>query len=238
MTEEFTNPGLVAIYDAANPYEPGTQPDFYLRLAKELNASVVLDLGCGTGIVACLLARHGFEVIGVDQSAAMLDVARARLDAGSVRWIHGDASTIGAPGPDLAIMTGHVAQFFWTDRSWSEALAALHGALAPGGRLAFEARNPAAEEWRAWGPEARSNSLMPSRGRSSSGSMSTTSTREWWSTQSTTISPGATRRSSPRASCDFARRQSWRRRLPRPVSSPSTCMEDGIAYQPGPRLRS
>ena len=39
-------------------------------------------------------------------------------------------------------MTGHVAQFFLTDEHWRAALTALHAALRPGGRLAFESRNP------------------------------------------------------------------------------------------------
>jgi ubiquinone/menaquinone biosynthesis C-methylase UbiE len=40
----------------------------------------VLDVGCGTGSMAVLLASLGYEVIGVDGSAAMLSVARAKLD--------------------------------------------------------------------------------------------------------------------------------------------------------------
>jgi ubiquinone/menaquinone biosynthesis C-methylase UbiE/DNA-binding transcriptional ArsR family regulator len=41
---------------------------------------VVADLGCGTGTVAEALAPFVQRVIGVDASASMLDVARARLD--------------------------------------------------------------------------------------------------------------------------------------------------------------
>ena len=35
----------------------------------------VLDLACGTGAVTCVLARRGYEMIGVDLSAEMLMVA-------------------------------------------------------------------------------------------------------------------------------------------------------------------
>src|SRR5512147_2196016 len=44
----------------------------------------VLDLCCGTGTAAKLLAEHGLGVVGVDQSATMLAAARAKcrgLDA-------------------------------------------------------------------------------------------------------------------------------------------------------------
>jgi SAM-dependent methyltransferase len=41
--------------------------------------SPVLELGCGTGRVALHLARAGFEVIGLDTSPAMLELARDKL---------------------------------------------------------------------------------------------------------------------------------------------------------------
>lgn len=50
-------------------------------------------------------------------------------------------------------MTGHVAQVFLDDAAWIQALRAAHRALAPGGRLAFESRHPAAQEWLRWNPE-------------------------------------------------------------------------------------
>jgi hypothetical protein len=67
-----------------------------------------------------------------------------------VRWIHGDASLLEADIAYLAIMSGHVAQFFLSDENWCATLLALHRALQPGGRLAFESRNPEAREWETW----------------------------------------------------------------------------------------
>ena len=147
---EFTNRRLVEIYDAVNPYDPDAQPGFYARLADELDARVVVELGCGTGLVTQALVRTGREVIGVDPSPLMLDVARTRTRAGRLRWVDGGADDIGTPDADLAIMSGHVAQFFVDDDEWSDALAALHAALRPGGHLAFESRNPDAREWERW----------------------------------------------------------------------------------------
>ena len=152
---EFTDPRLVAIYDAVNPYAAEAQPRFYLQLAAELGATSIVDLGCGTGLITEELAQLGYRVIGVDPAQGMLDIARQRPHGHLVQWINGDASRLGTPGADLAIMTGHVVQFFLTEDGWHATLVALRAALRPGGRLAFESRNPAAREWEGWTREAR-----------------------------------------------------------------------------------
>jgi len=116
------------------------------------------------------LARQGYELIGVDPAPAMVDIARRSPYGDRVRWIDGDASQIGTRTADLAIMTGHVAQFFLTDEDWHATLTALRGALRPGGSLAFESRNPGAREWEGWTPEARRSVDDPTAGRV-----------DWWS---------------------------------------------------------
>src|SRR5262245_35185881 len=52
-----------------------------------------LDLACGTGVLAAILADDGWQVVGLDRSAPMLALARARAaDAplGSLLFIEGD----------------------------------------------------------------------------------------------------------------------------------------------------
>ena len=44
-------------------------------------------------------------------------------------------------------MTANVAQVVLADDQWWATLAALEGALRPGGRLVFETRDPAARAW-------------------------------------------------------------------------------------------
>ena len=156
---------MVAIYDTVNAYEPKTQPDFYAQLAAETGASSIVDLGCGTGLITCELARRGHRMIGVEPSAAMLEIARRRPVADRVTWIRGGYERLGTPDADLAIMSGHVAQFFVDDESWQAVLAALHAALRAGGRLAFESRNPRARAWEQWTNAARVSVDDPAAGR-------------------------------------------------------------------------
>jgi SAM-dependent methyltransferase len=145
----FADPRLAAVYD---PLEPDRSDlDVYLAIARELGARSVLDIGCGTGTFAAMLAAAGFTVTGIDPAEASLAVARSKSAA--VTWIHGYAHEAPPLAVDLATMTANVAQVFLTETDWSAALEAAFHALRPGGTLVFETRDPAAEAWREWTPE-------------------------------------------------------------------------------------
>lgn len=69
-----------------------------LAAASGLNADdLVLDVACGTGMVACAFAIVARHVTGIDLTAAMLDQARAlqhRRDLGNLSWELGDATQL------------------------------------------------------------------------------------------------------------------------------------------------
>lgn len=145
----FAEPQLAAIYDLFDsPDRPDLAP--YLAMVDEFNAHSIIDLGCGTGVLACRLAALGKEVVGIDPAAASLDVAKRKAYADRVRWITGTAAQLNGMQADLITMTGNVAQVFVTDQEWMATLRACHDALSPGGRLAFEVRDPAREAWKGW----------------------------------------------------------------------------------------
>jgi SAM-dependent methyltransferase len=160
---EFSVPRLVEVYETLNAYEPGTQPDFYADLAAELGAVSIVDVGCGTGLITRSLARRGHRMTGLDPAPAMLAVARMRPWGDRVRRIEGPVKSLPALAADLAMMSGHVAQFFLDDASWQAALTAIAGALRTGGHLAFETRDPAARAWETWG--TRRTAVDPVYGR-------------------------------------------------------------------------
>jgi ubiquinone/menaquinone biosynthesis C-methylase UbiE len=147
----FTHPRLARLYDALNPVEDDQLGLVELAGSEPLR---VLDIGCGTGRLALMLAEHGHEVVGVDPATAMLEVARARDVDGRVRWIEGDARHIdvGDARFDLIVMTGNVFQVFLTDDDARAVLATARRHLAPGGRLTFETREASAREWEEWTP--------------------------------------------------------------------------------------
>jgi SAM-dependent methyltransferase len=144
----FAHPRLASVYDAFD----GPRDDLaaYVGIARELGAGRVLDVGCGTGCLALLLAGTGRTVVGVDPAAASLAVARSKDGSAAVTWIQGDAAGIPAVGADLALMTGNVAQVFVADEDWMQVLRAIGGALRALGYLVFETRRPERRAWEDW----------------------------------------------------------------------------------------
>ena len=70
--------GFAQVYDTFMdnvPYEEWT--DYYKEILREhgIMDGIVLDLGCGTGSMTELLAEQGYDMIGVDNSEEMLDLA-------------------------------------------------------------------------------------------------------------------------------------------------------------------
>ena len=147
----FAERRLAEIYDAFDGDRGDL--DLYAAIVDEVGAASVLDIGCGTGTFACLLAARGKDVVGVDPAPASLAVGRGKQGAELVRWCGGDAAALPPGLVDVVTMTGNVAQVFLTDEEWATALLAAHAVLRPGGWLVFETRDPAARAWTEWTPK-------------------------------------------------------------------------------------
>jgi SAM-dependent methyltransferase len=92
----------------------------------------VLDLGCGTGGHTVLLAQRGYQVVGVDRSAEMLELARGR--GGSARFELGDLGTLDLREAfDAALMMFAVLGYQVGNADVQAALATARRHLQPGG---------------------------------------------------------------------------------------------------------
>ncbi len=150
--EEFRHPRLAAIYDAMD-LDRGDL-NTYVDLVHEAGADRVLDVGCGTGSLALMLAEGGYDVVGVDPAAASLAVARTKPGANLVRWVDGDVTAVEVTDRDVALLTGNTSQAISDPGQWAMTLRAIRASLRPGGHLAFETRDPAARAWEHWTREA------------------------------------------------------------------------------------
>jgi len=148
---EFSDPRLSSLYDILNPFSDDTK--FYIEFTEKYPKSTIIDIGCGTGLLTCELAKLGHKMIGVEPEKSMLEIARHKQYGSEVQWIEGDASKLGSLNADLVIMSGHVAQVFIDDKDWKETLSAAYKALRAGGTLVFDSRNPLLKPWTGWTPE-------------------------------------------------------------------------------------
>jgi SAM-dependent methyltransferase len=95
----------------------------------------MLDVGCGTGVVAReALSRVGSSgsVVGLDRNDAMLDVARDV--APSIEWVRGDAADLPFPDAGFDRVVSQMAMMFFPDPR--AALAEMRRTVRPGGRVA------------------------------------------------------------------------------------------------------
>jgi len=104
----------------------------------------VIDVGCGCGQTTLALAQRlgpTGSVLGVDVSAPMLAVARARSgETAGVRFLQADAQThVFEPGGADAVFSRFGVMFFADPIA---AFANLRAAVSPGGRLAFVCWRP------------------------------------------------------------------------------------------------
>ena len=132
-----------SVFSVAEVYEQYMVPAAFALWATDLLAllalppsSRVLDVACGTGIVARTAVHHTGAtgvVVGLDLHAGMLAVARAQDPTGA--WIHGSASALPFTTSAFDVVVCQQGVQFFPDRL--TALREMYRVLRPGGRVAL-----------------------------------------------------------------------------------------------------
>jgi SAM-dependent methyltransferase len=133
-TETFQIP-----LEAAELYESAFVPAFFAQWAPSLCSAAgvapgrrVLDVACGTGIVARTAAEQGATVTGVDLNEAMLTVARRTRPA--LDWRQGNAEDLPFDDDSFDVVVSQMALMFFPDPA--AALAEMARVVVPGGTVA------------------------------------------------------------------------------------------------------
>jgi len=144
----------MSAYDAiARIYDPWSvtvveDVPFYVAEAKR-SGGPVLELGVGSGRIAVPVAAAGVDVVGVDLSAGMLDVARERAELVGVELDlrHGDMRDPPVEGAfPLVLIPFRSLLHMETDDDRRAVLRAVTRHLAPGGRFVFDVFAPSQED--------------------------------------------------------------------------------------------
>jgi ubiquinone/menaquinone biosynthesis C-methylase UbiE len=136
LYERYLVPAITGVWAADLVQRAALQPGEWM-----------LDVACGTGIVARLAAEQvGAQgaVVGLDLNTAMLEVARAlpRPPGAAITWT--EVSVLDMPFPDASfnVVLCQLGLQFFPDRP--QALREMHRVLAPGSRLLLSVFGPLA----------------------------------------------------------------------------------------------
>jgi len=101
------------------------------------DSGVVLELGCGSGLLTRHLVDAGHRVIATDASSAMLELAKLHATgAEDFRLLTLPDEPV--PAVDAIVSVGHVLNYLPDEGAIERALIAMAGALKPGGAVAFD----------------------------------------------------------------------------------------------------
>ena len=138
--------GLAYIHDVGfGDYARNSAPGLLEILRQAgITTGLVVDLGCGSGIWARELSNAGYDVLGIDISAAMIDIARRRVPQAEFKV----ASLLKAKLPQCTAVTslGECLNYLFDKNNTTHGLRRLfrrvYAALKPGGLFIFDIAAP------------------------------------------------------------------------------------------------
>ncbi len=134
---------LSQVYDQMQEIDYKAFADYYQKMFKRFGISpeLVLDLGCGTGNITIELANRGYDMIGLDVSEEMLEIAmeKAREQEKEILFLRQDMTEFelyGTVGAMVCALDG--VNYLTEDGQLESMLKLLHYYLDPGGIFIFD----------------------------------------------------------------------------------------------------
>lgn len=139
VNEPYYRPDLALIHHLGFGFHADDTAPGILELLSPIRArgGLVVEIGCGSGLLTRYLVDAGHRVIATDASPAMLDLARQAVgDAEDIVRLTLPDDPI--PAADAIVGVGHALNYLPDEESLDRALVAIAGALRPGGVLAID----------------------------------------------------------------------------------------------------
>ena len=110
----YLGEGFAGVYDSYRPSPPQGVLDVLTFVAGVERPSLVVDLGCGTGLSTRAWADRAERIVGVEANPRMLEQARAATRQSTVDYVEAYASDTGLPAGEADIVTAWQA-FHWME---------------------------------------------------------------------------------------------------------------------------
>ncbi len=134
---------LSRVYDQMQEIDYKEFADYYEAVFEryDIKPELVLDLGCGTGNITLELAERGYDMIGLDASPEMLEIAmeKAREREKEILFLHQDMTEFelyGTVGAMVCALDG--VNYLTEEGQLERMLKLLHYYLDPGGIFIFD----------------------------------------------------------------------------------------------------
>ena len=141
MASYFAEPEFAGLFSSSRRETAAATASYIVELAAISPGERVIDLCCGPGLVSELLAERvgpDGEVIGVDGSAAMIELARQNVTATNCHFIPGDAYALPSlvRTPVDCVVATSAWQNFLLDKE--RIVPTIRAVLRPTSRFAFD----------------------------------------------------------------------------------------------------
>lgn len=143
--EKWFGKEYILVYPHRNESEAKLQVDFLIKRINISKDAKILDLCCGNGRHAIELKKLGYDVLGVDLSSELLDVARSKAIENNLdlKLYKCDMREIPYENEfDLVVQFFTSFGYFQTDTENQKVLSAISKSLKPKGKFMIDYMNP------------------------------------------------------------------------------------------------
>ncbi|MBE7011128.1 MAG: class I SAM-dependent methyltransferase [Ruminococcaceae bacterium] len=134
---------FAAIYEKLQDIDYEAYADYIEKIFEKegISPELVLDLACGTGTLTTIMAKRGYDMIGIDMSFEMLDIAREKMydEELDILYLNQDMTEFELYGTvDAIICSLDGVNYLTEDGDLLKTLKLVKNYLNPGGIMVFD----------------------------------------------------------------------------------------------------